>query len=111
MDDTDIAEGDELFLYMKLNNPETAAAHCDAYILLEVYGSYFCWPSWSDININLDCRDFVIPGNGSMEEEVIRFIWPAVNGSVSNLHFFGAAFDYETFDLFGEVQVIEWGYR
>jgi Peptidase C13 family len=109
--DTDLVEGDMFHLYFHLHNPESTGYGCDAYLLLGIYGSYWCWPSWDSIYDNLDSKLFTVPGNESVTEEVLEFTWPGNVGSAADLEFIGCIFEPGSWDMIGDAQYILWGYN
>ncbi|MBN1356077.1 hypothetical protein JXA40_07385 [bacterium] len=111
MTDTDLEAGDEFNLYFYLHNPEPEPFVSDAYLLLGVYGMYWCWPSWIDVNLGIDSKFFSVPASTSILESVLRFEWPYGVGSASSLEFIGCIFEPETWTPIGTVEIITWNYR
>ena len=111
MNDTHLSTGDRFLLDMRVSNREPDTITGDVYILLDVAGSFFCWPSWRPVAEGLDKRIYVIAPGTSATGTVLDFIWPPVDGSMTGLHFFGAMFRHDSFDLLGSVSVIEWSYN
>jgi hypothetical protein len=111
MSDKDLATGDEFHLYFYLHNPDTEAYSCDAYVLLGVYGMYWCWPSWASLDQAIDCKRFDVPASDSVLQEVLQFDWPAGVGQATNLEFIGCAFEPSAWDMIGELNYFTWGYH
>jgi len=84
----------------------------DVYIILDVYGSFWCYPGWTNINDQLDFKSNinVAPGYYRYHETVLRFTWPDNAGSAMGLKFYGAAFDAGSFNLIGDLNMIDWGF-
>ncbi|GEM_PF-3217412 len=110
LDDQELAAGDSFNLHMYLHNPDVDSYVADAYILLDVYGNYWCWPSWKSLNEGLDKKVETIPGMTSMHEAVLEFEWPAGVGSANGLQFIGCLFAPDTWDMIGTPQIISWSY-
>lgn len=110
MDDRDLWKGDRFYLHFTLGS-ELNAASMDAYVILNAGGYFWCWPSWKPMDAGLDSENYTIPAGQSLAIDVLDFDWPQVEGSASGLVFYGAAFTEGTFDLIGDVQVIEFGYK
>ncbi len=115
LDDADLGTGDTFHLHFYLNNTSTTDYDADAYILLDVYGNYWCWPSWTqldtDTGAGLDSKAFTVPGNQSVHEDVLNFTWPGNVGSATGLNFIGALFEEGTFNLIGGIETVTWQYR
>ncbi|MBN1357024.1 hypothetical protein JXA40_12250 [bacterium] len=79
------------------------------YVLLDVYGSYWFWPSWST-DVDFDVR-LLDAGGYYPNEMIIEFTWPEVAGSASGLRFWAALIDPVTGILVGDYGVAEWGYE
>ncbi len=79
-DDRELTAGDAFDLRMVLNNPDATALHCEAYVVLDVFGSYFCWPSWSNIDVKLDCKSYnVDPPSAADMCDLMESHTPALN--------------------------------
>ncbi len=108
MEDIDLGAGDELYLHMFLYNPDDTEYTADTYILLGLYDNYWCWPSWTDINSGLDSELRTVPAMTSLHEDILLFEWPSGIGVINPIYFYGALFEPGTWNLIGEVQVIQW---
>ncbi len=111
MNDTLLTKGDTLYLHYYLHNPGHVAYLADVYILLDVFGEYFAYPSWQNLDMGIDLEeDVAVDPNTSYHKEALSITWPPGAGAASGLWFHGAAFDADTFDFIGELRSIEWGY-
>ena len=79
----------------------------DVFILLDVYGSYWFWPSWTQ-TLDYGMRT---PPAGLTEENVFNFVWPTVDGSASGLRFWVGALASGTATLLGDIDMVEFGYE
>ncbi len=111
MNDTHLSAGDRFLLDMRVSNREPDTITGDVYILLDVAGSFFCWPSWRPIAEGLDKRIYVIAPGTSATGTILDFTWPTVDGSMTGLHFFGAMFRHDSFDLLGNPCVVDWEFN
>lgn len=110
LDDRHLSEGDAFNLYFTLW-PDSATYVADAYVLMDVYGLYFSWPQWTTLDQGLGSQLYTVyPGN-AVQETVLGFTWPSVDGSGSNLFFYGAVMRQGTYDIIGDLQVIEFSYE
>lgn len=108
---TDFGAGDTFHLYFELGNPGSEQMVSDVYLLLGVYGYFWCWPSWCDLQSDIDSKQMTVDPGSIVSEDVLNFVWPTETGSASGLYFYGAAFQAGSFDLIGDVQIIEWAYH
>jgi len=112
LEDADLEPGDELYLHMFLHNPDDVPYDADAYLLLGVYGYYWCWPSWSSMDTGgIDFNNYTVEAVGSYHEDIMRFTWPTGTGAADSLTFIGALFEAGTWIQIGDIQIITWGYR
>jgi hypothetical protein len=79
----------------------------EQYIILDVWGSYWFWPSWSPLP-DFQLRD--LAPNSVTTESILSFTWPEGAGSASGLRFWGAYLRPGTSELVGDYSMIEWGY-
>jgi hypothetical protein len=75
----------------------------EMYIVLDVYGEYYFWPSWIDYPPNIDFRLQTIPGGGTLEETILDFTWPSGVGSGQHIVFWGAILDAATGSLLSQI--------
>ncbi len=111
LDDRDLTAGERLNLHLLLHNPEADSYEADAYVLLGAFGDYWSWPGWRNIEEGVDHVTIDCPAMTSLPQTILDFTWPEDAGAASDLGFFGALFEPETFNLIGNVQVITWGFR
>ncbi len=105
---------DRFYLHYYMHNPETTAYSADVYILLDVYGTFWCWPSWIQLDDGLDLkRNISVAPQSSYHEIVLDFIWPETDSRASGIYMYGALFEPGTLDidtLIGEIQVVTFDY-
>jgi len=112
MDDQDLTAGDRFYLYFEVRNADSDNSTVDLYVLLDVFGEYWCWPSWQSIQMGLDGRmGVVLPAYFSESETVLDFIWPDITGAADGLMFYGLCCHASTFEIIGNLQVISWSYN
>jgi len=80
----------------------------DVWILLDVQGSYWFWPSWIPLDQGVDHNTYLMAPRSIYSEDVLRFSWPQGIAPLDGLYFHGAAFRFGTFELVGEIQSIPW---
>ncbi len=110
LDDTLLMEGNRFYLHFNLWS-EGQTMDTDVYILLDVYGQYWSWPSWKFIDDGLDFSSFSVQPDELLHQDVLDIIWPAIGNAASGLYFYGASFEADSFTFIGDIQVIEFGYQ
>ena len=81
------------------------------YIILDVFGSYWFWPSWTPFPpaIDYDLRD--IRHGISQTEEIIAFTVPDGVSPVAGIVFWGGMLKPNTAILWGRVARVEFGFE
>ncbi|HPQ39933.1 MAG TPA: endo alpha-1,4 polygalactosaminidase [bacterium] len=75
-----------------------AAKAVDLYVLLEVYGMYFSYPSWTEITHGLGGCEITVPTGTSSRAIIPSFAMPPVSPA-GPLYFYGLMFDPGTLDV------------
>lgn len=57
----------------------------DLYIILDVYGQYFFWPSWS----GYDYETILIPACSCIDMTIFEFVIPDGSGTMDGIEFIG----------------------
>jgi hypothetical protein len=81
----------------------------EKYILLDVYGDYYYWPSWGTSQDNLLITLTYSPQ--FVVERIFDFTWPEGCGSADGLRFWTALLDPDTRDLISNIDSWEFGYE
>ena len=112
LEDRDLVQGDEFYLHYYLDNSSSDAYTADVWILMDVLGEYYCYPTWVNINSGVDyLENKLVASHGLYHEDILKFEWPAVDGALGGLFFYGASFDAGTFNIIGELRILEWQYH
>jgi len=112
LDDRLLESGDVFRLHYTLLNSTEQAQVMDAWILLEVFGEFWCYPSWKHLDEGVDFNPGIqVEPLENYSEDVLIFIWPESMGSAYGLRFFGAAVDPAQNQIVGSLQTIPWGYQ
>jgi hypothetical protein len=98
--------GYQFTLSFNMLNPKPEIIDCTIFIILDVFGEYYFWPSWSPAVDGLDAQ--IYPGFS--ESTVLDFAWPSVGGHAEGLAFWGAVLD-ETGMLLDEIEREEFSYN
>ena len=108
--DAELTEGDDFFLHLSVTNNEMNPHTIDVYIVLDVLGSYWFWPSWEDPAQGLDHKTMTVGSLDLYQEAILDFTWPGGTGALGGLQFIGCMFTQGTWALVGDVSVIPWRY-
>ncbi|MBN1550331.1 hypothetical protein JW979_02630 [bacterium] len=110
LDDNELEAGDTFHLHMFLYNPDPYPYDGDVYVLLQITDSYWCWPSWCNLNTHLDFTTYTIPARTIVTDQILQFTWPQNAGSGGPYAFIAAMFSSGTWNLVGDVQIENWTY-
>jgi len=112
MTDTSIVKDDVLHLTYCLRNGMQSTMTVDVFIALEVYGSYWFWPSWISMDEGIAFDPSVsVSAASEMTADVIQFTWPEVEGKATGLFFYGLLLDSASGLMQGDLSWICWEYR
>jgi hypothetical protein len=87
--------GDPFVFGTDVRNPGEAPQAADQYILLDVYGDYYFWPSWGR---DVDKEQRIFPP-GQTLKLILDIIWPDGVGEAFGLGFWGALLRPDTVEL------------
>jgi photosystem II stability/assembly factor-like uncharacterized protein len=99
--------GDPFILDAVVVNEEAVVLDVYEYILLDVWGEYYFWPTWTQVP---DSVHRVLDPHTSSEQEILNFTWPAGAGSAAGLRFIGALVDQEAMEIVGVYTEVEFGF-
>ncbi len=108
LSDTDFQSGEVFVLTLEILNQTGEDLHLHQYLFLDVYGGYFFHPEWQGDPIFTECM-FAKDYHDYLE--ILRFVWPDVNGSASGLRFYLGYLNAVSQELVGEIDSVEFGYR
>ncbi|MBN1552861.1 hypothetical protein JW979_15410 [bacterium] len=101
--------GDNFDAHFRIGNLCPRDFTLDLYIALEVGGMFFFWPEWSQ---NLDYARITVRADEQADESFLGpFSWPSGVGALSNLHFYSMITNPDTYDIVGELAMIEFCYQ
>mgnify|MGYP000923007381 CR=1 FL=1 len=93
---SDYHGGDQFLFGAELCNGNDSELEIDFYVLLDVYGLYWFYPSWSQ---SLDFQPLTLPPCQCTSRTILDFIWPEGTGSADGITFWLAMFHAGTYDL------------
>ena len=91
------SEGDSCYLLLQTSNLG-APRNADLYVLLDVFGEYWCYPSWQPLDLGLDFEVVTVPAGDSDLTLIPEFTMPTVS-PIGPLHFYAALFEPGYLDL------------
>jgi hypothetical protein len=108
MEDYLLEPGELFALDRHCGNPHPDPLAVDEYILLEITGRFWFWPSWVE---RLDSEAWDLSAFTAYKDRILEFEWPENTGSYSGVRFWGAIMHQGTYDDLISYVMIEWGYR
>lgn len=105
MPDLVMNAGDTLVFDRHCGNPAAEAIEVAEYMVLDIQGRYWFWPSWSQpaagVNWTLE--------SGCHRTRVFEFAWPGGTGAAAGIRFWGGLIERESGTLL-VLDVLEWSY-
>lgn len=92
-----------------INTTGTPVNNAHLFVVLDVYGSYFFWPSWVAYPPEIDSMPINVPET-VLIHAIEPFMWPTGAGSASGLFFLGALLDSSITTVYGEIDTWEFEY-
>ncbi|MBN1295262.1 hypothetical protein JXA80_00690 [bacterium] len=100
--------GDSFLLQSECFNPGYDTI-VDRYIILDVYGSYFFWPSWGQV---ASCDSCTLEQNTALITDILSFQWPSgITQSANGLRFWGGLLWPGTSIMAADVAMVTFGYE
>ncbi len=103
---TEFHAGDPFLLATQVDN-SGAAILVDEYLLLEVYGNFWFYPSWQQ---DLDRMQRMIEPGQSVTT-IFNFLWPQVDGQAEGILFHYILCQPQTYQLLSNYVYVEFSYR
>gem|GEM_PF-6020339 len=106
--------GDMFWLDAMIDNPNAPLLGVPLVVLLEIHGAFFCWPSWSALEVSGEGFDYSLRNIpiGTHRFEIIQpFFWPETGGWGIGLLFYGVLLDPQFSSLLCDIDVEVWSYR
>ena len=99
--------GDRFSLKREMGNPESEELIFDEFIILDVLGNYWFWPTWSE---DATWETASIDGESPLIQDIVTFDWPETGGSAVGLKFWGGMVLENTSQLL-DYAWIDWEYE
>jgi hypothetical protein len=109
LNDNLYTQGDLFLLWMHTENSGDPI-EVEMYIILDVWGSYWFWPSW----VAAPQVDYVlsnVPHGTSEETSILNFTWPSGAGKGEGIVFWGGCLRAGTLDLWGQIARVEFSFE
>ena len=97
----------ELFRLELIIDNRGSSFLCDLYIVLDVYGNYYFYPSWGE---NIDFDTIFVAENNVYYDVILEFTFPAGVGQGSNITFYSGITFTGTFDLICPISQTSFSY-
>ena len=111
LDDHMLEVGDAFHLFFTLHGAPSIETIFDCYVLLDVYGSYWSWPSWRALEVGLDYQTVAVAPDAEVHEDVLHFVWPQGTGQADGLVFWGVSCHSGSFSIAGQLQSLTFSYN
>ena len=92
------------------NNDPVNSIQVPVFLILDVYGSYYCAPAWTESTVECGYFEWEIPPCSCIEEVILNFTWPAEVGSASNIIFYAALVNDTFTEIIGALSVCQFGW-
>ncbi|MCD4655830.1 hypothetical protein K8T06_18065 [bacterium] len=99
--------GDEFILSALITNPGPILVDQPFVVLLDVFGSYFWYPSWSN---EFEC-DLIHVGIGESQQNILNFSWPEIEGTGNGIRFYSALLTSNYSAILGSYDMQEFGWN
>jgi len=112
---TRIHPDEPFFVNGHLVNDTLDLSGTQVFFMLDVYGEYWFWPSWSYYDAaagtGVDYNTMDVPLGDTIVNVLEPFIWPDTGpATVTGLRFWGAMVNASAGGLVGSYGMVEWGY-
>ncbi len=110
-----VEDGDPFEVIGYLDNPTDPRSQVPTFFILDVYGAYWFWPSWTEFvpgtGAGLDYRLTDLPTGTTTVQVIDEFTWPETgSGPMNALYFHGAMLDDTLSSVIGAFATVEWGF-
>ena len=83
------------------------STYVDLYIILDVYGNYYFYPSWTQ---DIDYYSFFINNYTESNLNILDFIFPENCGSAQGIKFWAGITYHLTFEILSNIDSVEFGF-
>lgn len=102
----DYRPGQELLLTVSYENTTGYVYDVSLLVILDVYGQYWFWPSWTHA---IDYQEYrLLPGEAVNDRFILGFVWPDSPVETIDGTFWSGFLDAERTRLLGGISQVEW---
>ena len=99
--------GDTFYLNTQIWNPNVPEKQTAVFVFLDVFGSYFFWPGWTETP---DFKFIDLP-SGPLNLSILpEFQWPADTGTIDGIGIYAAMTDHSLTELYGSYDHVTFGW-
>lgn len=99
---------DHFVLEVAACNGESIPITVEVYIILDVWGNYWFWPTWTQ---ELDNSEWTLSPCDCHSEIILDFIWPSGAGSAEGIIFWEGLLEPGTLNLIGTIDSCQFDYH
>ena len=103
--------GNLFAIQLDIMNPGQPLPQTPVFVILEMAGSYWCAPAWTDMLNELSYYLLDIPSGPSQLQVLDPFPWPDVQGSMNGLCVYAAMTNPEMTEILGQLDLCYFGYH
>lgn len=101
---------DLFYLNARIANPGQSMTGIPLFIILDIAGEMFFWPSWRGMEDGFDYQVIDVENGVRILPVLPAFEWPKINGTMADLHFYGGMTRSDFSRLLGDMDIITFGY-
>ncbi|MCD4653938.1 VCBS repeat-containing protein, partial [bacterium] len=92
------------------NNSDDMLYGTHIFVLMDIYGEFWCGPSWISLEEGVDAYTYSIPQEGWQFYVFPGFVWPEIQGHATGLKFWGAIVNNQMTDVIGEISQVQFSW-
>ena len=100
--------GDQFELTYQIDNSNKSGTNADLYIVLDVWGNYYFYPTWSE---DISYENIDIPEDTIIEKTILNFTWPEGAGEGNDIKFYIALCEPDTYNLLTDFDSCSFSFR
>lgn len=104
---SDIHSGDPFYLTAIINNPGPHGGYAPLVILLEIQGSFWFYPTWSQ---SFTYEDYELVHGAFAINVIPQFNWPSGTGTLNGINVYGALLTTDLSEIWGLWDMVTFGF-
>lgn len=101
---------DLFYLNARVGNPGQVITGVPLFVILDVAGELFFWPSWVAMHDGFDYQVIDVDNGVRVVPILPPFEWPKITGTMTGLHFYGGMTRPDFSRLLGDMDVVTFGF-